>query len=325
MIRILANDGIHPVGEKLLKEAGYQITTDHIPQEDLPERLRDYDAIIVRSATKVRSALIEQCPKLKAIARAGVGLDNIDVDFAKSKGIEVINTPGASAESVAELVFAHLLSLTRGVHQANRQMPPNGHLDFKALKKTYSKGHQLRGKTIGIVGLGKIGQETAKIALGLGMRVIPVDLILDQVDIGIRLFGSTEDDLVVHLKTQSLDAMLGVADFISLHVPFSGGQAIIGENEIAKMKSGIILVNAARGGVIDEDALLRGLDSGTIAGAGLDVFINEPSPRQDILGHPNISLSPHIGGSTEEAQQNIGVELAEKLIKHFEKNRAPSV
>ncbi len=315
MKKILANDGIHPEGLKMLRDANFEVQLEHIDQEELPLKLPEFDAIIVRSATKVRKELIDRCPRLKAIARAGVGLDNIDVEYAKSKGIEVINTPGASAGSVAELVFGHLLSLTRGIHQANRQMPPDGHAKFKALKKSYSGGRQLRGKTLGIIGLGKIGQETAKIALAMGMRVIPVDLVVKQIDIPIRLYGSSSDDLVVTLQTQSLDAMLSEAHFISLHIPFGGGKAVLGAEEISKMREGVILINAARGGVIDEDALLEGLESGKIAGAGLDVFLNEPSPRQDILKHPKISLSPHIGGSTEEAQRNIGTELATKLIR----------
>ncbi len=316
MIKILVNDGIHPDGKKQLEEAGYQVSTEKVSQEDLPKELPNYDVICVRSATKVRKELIDQCPNLKIIARGGVGLDNIDVDYAKSKGIQVINTPAASSESVAELVFAHLFGLSRFLHLANRDMPSKGDTEFKQLKKSYSKGIQLRGKTLGIIGFGRIGQETARIALGLGMKVMPVDLMIKEATIGVDLYYPDAPTIEVSLDVVSMDEMLQTADYISLHVPFTG-KALLSTAEFSKMKDGVILVNAARGGTVDEDALLQALENGKVAAAGLDVFENEPTPRKALLEHPRISLTPHIGASTGQAQTNIGLELAEKIINYF--------
>lgn len=316
MKKILINDGIHPDGQLLLEEAGYEVNTNKIAQEDLPKELPNYDAICVRSATKVRTDLIDQCPKLKIIARGGVGLDNIDVKYAKSKGIEVMNTPAASSKSVAELVFGHLFGLARSLHLSNAEMRMKGDTEFKKLKKSYSKGMELRGKTIGIIGFGRIGQETAKIALGLGMKVLPVDLIMDEAVINLDFPQASDMKIGIRLETIEMDDMLAQADIISLHVP-SVGKAILGAAEFAKMKDGVIVVNAARGGTIDEDALLAAISSGKVAAAGLDVFENEPTPRQDLLRHPRISVSPHIGASTLEAQRNIGLELADKIIAYF--------
>ena len=311
MAKILINDGIHPDGQKMMEEAGHTVTTTKIPQEELAQKLPEYDAICVRSATKVRKELIDLCPNLKAIARGGVGLDNIDVEHAKSKSIEVINTPAASSEAVAELAFAHMYALSRSLHKANREMSSG---DFKTLKKAYAKGKQLRGKTMGIIGLGRIGQETARIALSLGMEVMAVDKMISKANIKLKIGGGV-GDINVELDTVDMDTMLSNSDYISVHVPFSGGKPLIGEAEIAKLKDGAILVNTARGGTFDEDALLAGLESGKLGGVGLDVFENEPQPRKELLNNPNISMSPHIGAATSEAQRNIGLELAEKLIK----------
>ncbi|MBR9919891.1 MAG: 3-phosphoglycerate dehydrogenase [Bacteroidetes bacterium] len=311
-MRILANDGIHAAGKKQLEDAGFEVVIEKVPQEKLQEELPAYDAILVRSATKVRQDLIDACPNLKVIGRGGVGLDNIDVDYAKSKGIEVVNTPAASSQSVAELAFGHMFGLARGLHDANRNMPSKGDTEFKSLKKSYSKGFQLRGKTMGIIGFGRIGQETARIALGLGMKVMPVDLYIDEATIELEIEGTS--GVSARVKTVPMDEMLAASDLISLHVPFSGGKALLGADEFAKMKQGVVVINTARGGAIDEEALLEALDSGKVAAAGLDVFENEPTPRKEILKHKSISLSPHIGASTGEAQKNIGIELAEKLI-----------
>lgn len=316
MVKILINDGIHPDGKAELEAAGYEVVTEKVAQEDLPTELPQYDAICVRSATKVREALINQCPNLKVIARGGVGLDNIDVEFAKSKGIEVINTPAASSSSVAELVFAHLFGLARSLYQANRDMPAKGDTEFKSLKKAYSKGFQLRGKTIGIIGFGRIGQETARIAIGMGMTVLPVDPFVKEAKMDFEIPHSATGTVPVTLPTVSMDDMLAKADIISLHIPFLG-KPVLSTEEFNKMKDGTILVNCARGGTVDEDALLAALESGKIAAAGLDVFENEPTPRKDLLEHPKISLSPHIGASTLEAQRFIGLELAEKIKAVF--------
>lgn len=316
MIKILVNDGIHPDGKMLLEDAGYTVHTDKIAQDDLSAKLPEYNAIVVRSATKVRKDLIDLCPNLKVIARGGVGLDNIDVDYAKSKGIEVINTPAASSESVAELAFAHMFSLARFLQQSNRDMPQRGTSDFKNLKKSYSKGMQLRGKTLGIIGFGRIGQETARIGLALGMNVLPVDLNINETDIDINLYNSKDVKLTVHMPTVKFDEMLAKSDFISLHVP-AVGKAILSAEEFEKMKDGVILINCSRGGTVNEQDLLANLASGKVAGAGLDVFENEPSPLEALLNHPNISVTPHIGASTMEAQRNIGLELADKIIAQF--------
>lgn len=317
MIRILANDGIHPDGQMLLEEAGYQVDIERVPQEDLPRVLPQYDVIIVRSATKVRKDLIDACPNLKVIARGGVGLDNIDVEYARSKGIEVMNTPASSSLAVAELVFGHLFSLARFLHDSNRQMPINGAKTFKHLKEAYSEGVQLRGKTLGVIGFGRIGREVARIGIALGMRVLPVDLVVQEADIDINLYSGEEVSLSIHLKTATMEEALTQSDFITLHIPFSGGRPVIGAEEFQIMKPGVFVVNTARGGAIDEQALLDALASGKAGGAGLDVFDDEPTPRKEILEHPRISLTPHIGASTVEAQGYIGLELADRILAFF--------
>ncbi len=314
MIKILANDGIHPEGQRLLEADGCKVDTVKIAQSDLPNELPKYDVIIVRSATKVRKDLIDQCPNLKVIARAGVGLDNIDVDYAKSKGIAIYNTPGASSNAVAELVFGHFLTLSRFLQDANRQMPTQGDKKFKDLKKSYSKGIELKGKTLGIIGFGQIGVETAKKGLGLGMKVLAFDPYVETRDIQLDFFDGSKK--LFEIKTSSMDDVLEQSDYISLHVP-SLGHPLINKEEFAQMKEGVILVNASRGGIINEDDLVEALDSGKVMGCGLDVFLNEPTPKQSLLTHPKMSLTPHTGASTKEAQTNIGVELATKILGHF--------
>ena len=316
MIKILANDGIHPDGQLLLEEAGYHVDTEKIAQEDLPNVLPNYDVICVRSATKVRKELIDVCPNLKIIARGGVGLDNIDVQYAKEQGKQVYNTPKASSRAVAELVFAHMMSLARNLHTSNRVMPTEGGTEFKKIKKA-TAGFQLSGKTLGIIGFGRIGQEAAKIGIGMGMKVMPCDLVVNAVDIDINVFKSRDVSLSVHVETSKWEEVLAKSDFITLHVP-SGQKPLIGKEEFAKMKDGSYIINTARGGTIDEDALLEALESGKLAGAGLDVFVGEPTPRKELLEHPKISLSAHVGGQTSEAQSLIGMEMAEQIIAFFE-------
>lgn len=299
----------------MLEKEGFVIDTARILQEELPVKLPAYQGIIVRSATEVRKSLIDQCPGLKVIARGGVGLDNIDVEYAQSKGIAVINTPAASSESVAELVFAHILMIARFLHQSNRAMPVSGNTDFTKLKKAYSGGIELKGKTLGIIGFGRIGQALGRIARGFGMHIIAVDPYINVAELSGRT-GDASGKVVLH--TVPLDEVLHKSDVISLHVPGTGGP-LISHAEIEQMKDGVILINAARGGAIDESALLGSLNTGKVFGAGLDVFENEPTPSSEILSHPRISLSPHIGGSTEQAQANIGIELANKIIELFRK------
>ena len=312
-MKILVNDGIEPIGKQLLEAACFEVDMNKIDQSDLINKLPEYDAICVRSATKVRKELIDACPNLKAIGRGGVGLDNIDVEYAKSKGIAVINTPAASSRSVGELAMAHMLGLSRFLHLANRQMPETGNTQFNELKKAYSKGAELEGKTLGIIGLGRIGMETARCGLGMGMNIVAYDPFVSEVTLHV---GPRALEFQTTIQTESLDKLLATADYISLHIP-SVGKAILGKEEFEKMKTGVFVINCSRGGTIDEDALIHALNSGKVAAAGLDVFDNEPTPRMDILSHPRISLTPHIGASTEEAQNKIGEELAQKLIAAF--------
>jgi D-3-phosphoglycerate dehydrogenase len=316
MIKILANDGIDPIGKKLLEEAGFVVDTQTIPQNELAEALLNYDAITVRSATKVRKELIDACPNIKLIGRGGVGMDNIDVAYAQSKGVAVVNTPAASSLSVAELVFSHLFTGVRFLYDSNRKMPLEGDSKFNDLKKAYAKGIELRGKTIGIIGFGRIGRETAKVALGLGMNVLAYDL--NQFDGHIQLNFQGNVNVAVPIKSVALADVITNSDFISLHTPFAD-QPILGEKEFAAMKNGVGIVNCSRGGIVDEQALLNALDSGKVAFAGLDVFDNEPSPLKSILSHPRVSLTPHIGASTNEAQERVGTELANLIIEHFSK------
>jgi D-3-phosphoglycerate dehydrogenase len=314
MIKILANDGIHSDGKLLLEEASYQVITDKVSQDDLIDKIGEYDVLIVRSATKVNRAVIDAAKKLKVIARGGVGLDNIDVEYAKSKGIEVYNTPKASSRAVAEMALAHLLALARMLHLSNREMGEGG--DFKKLKKAYAAGFQLHGKTLGIIGFGRIGQEVAKMALGLGMEVLAHDPMVPEKEIGIQLYRYNDLQLNVRLQTVPFDRVIQNADFITFHLP-GAGKHIISAKEISQMKNGVILINTARGGVIDETALLEALESGKVGGAGLDVFEDEPTPKKALLKHQKVSCSPHIGGSTLEAQSYIGMELADKIIAYF--------
>jgi D-3-phosphoglycerate dehydrogenase len=314
MVKILANDGIHPDGRLLLEEADYIVDEDKIPQEELAERIADYDVLIVRSATKVNKAVIDGAKNLKVIARGGVGLDNIDLEYAQSKGIQVFNTPMASSRAVAELAAGHMFALSRMLHRSNRELPTGG--DFKKLKKAYETGFQIKGKTLGIVGFGRIGQELAKIALGVGMSVRAHDPFVQEAEICIQLNDFEDLKFCANIRTESLDKVLREADFISFHIPGSGKAAITAD-ELAKMKNGVFLINTARGGVIDEEALLAALDSGKVAGVGLDVYENEPAPREALLKNPNISCTPHIGASTVEAQSYIGMELADKILAFF--------
>ncbi len=314
MFRILANDGIDPIGKELLEKGGFQVDTTHIPQDQLSEGLKNYDGITVRSATKVRKELIDACPNIKLIGRGGVGMDNIDVDYARSKGLAVVNTPAASSLSVAELVFAHLFTGIRFLQDSNRKMPVEGNTKFNDLKKAYAKGIELRGKKIGIIGFGRIGRETAKVALGLGMEVHAYDLF--NIPNELEVVIGTDIRVNCPIKVVTLEQLIKESDFISLHVPFSE-KPVLGKEEFESMKNGVGVVNCSRGGTIDEDALIEALNSGKVAFAGLDVFDNEPTPRQDLLTHAKVSLTPHIGASTNEAQERIGTELANLIIDFF--------
>lgn len=312
-MKVLANDGLTLSGINALEEKGFTVITEKVPQEELvsyinAEKIR---TLLVRSATKVTKEIIDNCPSLQIIGRGGVGMDNIEVAYAREKGLHVINTPAASSESVAELVFAHLFTGCRFLQDSNRKMPVSGNTEFAKLKKNYEKGIELRGKTIGIVGIGRIGQEVAKIAFGLGMNVKAADAFIENVEI--ILDFPNNQSISIPVKTEPLENVLNESDFVTLHVPAQKNGALLGKEEFAKMKDGVAVVNCARGGVIDEEALIEALDSGKVSFAGLDVFVNEPTPSEKVLSHPKISLTPHIGAATQEAQDRIGTELAAQI------------
>ena len=312
-MKVLANDGISPSGKEALEATGHELLEVTVAQDQLAKYINDnaVDVLLVRSATKVRKDLIDACPGLKIIGRGGVGMDNIDVDYARSIGRTVINTPAASSQSVAELVMAHLYGGVRFLYDANRQMPLDGDSKFKNLKKAYEAGTELQGKTLGIIGFGRIGQALAKLALGVGMKVVQHDTYPTPTEVKLSFFdGQT---LKMQVPKLSLEELLKTSDLVSLHVP---GGDIIGTKEIAMMKDGAGIVNAARGGVINEVALIEALNSGKLKFAALDVFVDEPTPAVQVLMNPNVSLSPHIGAATLEAQDRIGTELADLINQH---------
>ena len=312
-MKILANDGISQAGIDILTAAGLEVTTTNVAQEQIANYINENSitVLLVRSATTARKELIDACPGLKVIGRGGVGMDNIDVEYAREKGLSVINTPAASSASVAELVFAHLYGVVRFLHDSNRNMPLEGESNFKGLKKAYAKGVELRGKTIGIIGFGRIGQEVAKIALGVGMQVLAADKFIDNVSLSVTLFNGTS--IPVEINTIPMNEVLKKSDFVSLHVP-AQKKYVLGKKEFTMMKNGAVVVNAARGGVIDEVAMVEALDSNKLAFAALDTFENEPKPEVKLLMHSKISLTPHIGAATLEAQDRIGEELANQII-----------
>lgn len=315
-MKVLANDGISNSGKEALENAGYTVITDKVEQDNLIDYVNkeDIGIVLVRSATTVRKEVFDACPGLKLVGRGGVGMDNIDVQYGRDNGRLVVNTPGASSQSVAELVMGHMFAISRSLHDSFKNME---HGDFKTLKKKYGKGVELRGKTLVIVGFGRIGQSLASYALGCGMNVKAVDIFTDPVTINLQLGNDMQASTVI-TPISALDAVISEADYISLHVPKQAdGSAVIGGAEFAKLKPGAFIINAARGGVIDEDALLQAIENKQVAAIGLDVFENEPNPRADLLNNASIATTPHIGAATNEAQDRIGTELAETIIGHF--------
>ncbi|MCP9200303.1 D-2-hydroxyacid dehydrogenase [Gramella sp. GC03-9] len=314
-MKVLANDGISKSGERKLTEAGFEVIIKKVSQEQLKDYINDngINVLLVRSATKVRKDIIDNCPSLKMIGRGGVGMDNIDVEYAREKGLKVFNTPAASSSSVAELVFAHLFGGARQLYHSNRNMPLEGESRFKELKKSYAGGTELRGKTIGIIGFGRIGREVAKIALGIGMKVIASDDHVGEAEIELEFYN--HQSIKIPIKTEPVSELIKHADFISLHVP-AQNKPIIGAAEIEKMKDGVGIINTARGGVLDENALLDAIEAEKVSFAALDVYENEPTPAIRLLMNESISLSPHIGAATTEAQERIGIELADQIIAH---------
>lgn len=314
-LKILANDGIDANGKGMLEKAGFIVDTTKVAQADLLGGLKNYDVVIVRSASKITKEIIEANTHLKVIARAGVGLDNVDVETAKRNGIRVINTPASSSISVAELVFAHLFGMVRNLPESNRVMPLQGASKFNELKKKFSEGFELRDKTLGVIGFGRIGQEAARIAIGLGMNVLAYDPFVEKAEIYFYFHPSISDQRIkFEIKTISKEEVLRKADFITLHVP-SGKKPAIGKEELDMMKQGACLINCARGGVVSEHDVIDALNSGKLRYAAADVFEQEPPVNDAILKQERMSLTPHIGASTAEAQNRIGIELAERIIE----------
>ncbi|MFT6748603.1 MAG: D-3-phosphoglycerate dehydrogenase [Flavobacterium sp.] len=312
-MKVLANDGISQSGIDALKKGGFEVITSKVAQEQVANFINEHliSVLLVRSATKVRKDIIDACPSLQIIGRGGVGMDNIDVEYAREKGKHVINTPASSSESVAELVFAHLFTGVRFLQNSNRNMPLEGDANFDGLKKAYANGTELRGKTIGIIGFGRIGQAVAKMALGLGMKVIASDKFVGKAEVRVDFYNN--QFINVEIETEPIEDLLKHSDFITLHVP-SQENYVIGKKELEAMKKNVGIINASRGGIIDEVALIEALDNGHVRFAGLDVYESEPKPEIRILMHPKISLTPHIGAATIEAQDRIGTELAEQII-----------
>jgi len=299
MIKILVTDGMDKGSVQTLKDMGYKVTEQFFEPEELKEQVKGFNVVIVRSATKVRKDIIDSAAEtgnLKLIIRGGVGVDNIDVTYAESKGIKVRNTPKASISAVAELALGHMFCLARFIGIANVTMR-----EGKWNKKKYT-GIELSGKTLGLIGFGRIGRELAKKAKALEMKVIYNDIL-----------GPAKD--YPEYSFVSLDELLADSDFISLHVPGNKDESpVIGKPEFSKMKDGASLINCARGSVVDEAALLEALNSGKIAGVGIDVFPEEPTKNLELVNHERVSVTPHIGASTKEAQKRIGAEIV-SIIK----------
>jgi len=302
MAIILANDSMDQNAAKALKERGHDLIEHHYDINELKEKIKEVDIVIVRSATKIREELIDEAAKsgkLKLIIRAGVGLDNIDVEYARSKGITVRNTPSSSSRAVAELAIGQMLSLSRYTYIANVTMR-NGQWN----KKQY-KGSELLDKNLGLIGFGRIAKETAELADLLGMNVFYTN-------------RSGPKDGYDNYQYKEMDDLLKESDYISLHVPFNKEKgAVLGKEEFDKMKDGVFVVNCARGGVVDEEALIEALDSGKVAAAAVDVFEEEPTPNEKLYTHPKVALTPHIGGSTKEAQARIGEEIVSTVDELF--------
>lgn len=314
-MKVLANDGISKAGEQALKNAGIEVLDNRVAQDHVINFINEnkVDVLLVRSATKVKQDVIDACPGLKIIGRGGIGMDNIDVEYARSKGIKVINTPTASSKSVAELVFGHFFALARFLHESNRLMPLEGETHFNAMKKSFSNAYELSGKTLGVIGFGSIGQEVVKIGIALGMKVKVLTRKPKTEVLTLSFFDGQSVNFEI-TSTNDRESFLKDTDFISINTPKTN-EYIIDTPQFEKMKDGVYIVNTARGGVINEVTLIDFIESGKIAGAALDVFESEPNPELPLLMNPALSLSPHVGGNTVDAQEKIGVELAEQIIK----------
>ncbi|WP_409970140.1 D-2-hydroxyacid dehydrogenase [Bengtsoniella intestinalis] len=303
MMRILVTDGMEKSAMAKLVELGHEVVEQFYPSEELGEALKGFDAVVVRSATKVRKEHIDACQggALKLVIRGGVGVDNIDVAYAEEKGISVRNTPRASSDSVAELALGHMFACARFLSIAGHTMR-----EGKWEKKAYGKGIELGGKILGVIGYGRIGQSLGAKAQAMGMKVKAYDIFKVE---------SLQSETMQYVE---MDELLSTCDFISVHTPAIDGKPLICAENIAKMKDGVVLVNTSRGNNVDEAALLDALNSGKIRGAGLDVFQVEPATNTELLNHPNVSCTPHIGAATQEAQTRIGAEIVD-IIEGFGK------
>jgi D-3-phosphoglycerate dehydrogenase len=314
-MRILANDGISIDAKKQLEERGFTVITEKVNSQDLITKINEenYEGILVRSATKIRKDIIDSCPNIKFIGRGGVGVDNIDVEYAREKGIFVFNTPASSSQSVAELVIGNMFAISRFIGKSARNIQDG---DFNKLKKEYGSGVELRGKTLGIIGFGRIGQTLATYAIGIGMNVVAVDI--EEKIVGVSL-GNGELKLSKYIDVKTnINDILPICDYISLHVPKqSNGNSVIGRNEFELMKDGVRIINTSRGGVVNELELIEYLNNGKVAAAALDVFENEPTPMRELLSHSNILCTPHIGAATNEAQDRIGQEIVDIIVEKF--------
>ena len=314
-MKILANDGISSKSKLELEKEGFIVITEKVNQDDLIEVINkeNYEGILVRSATKIRQDIIDGCPGIKFIGRGGVGMDNIDVNYAREKGIFVFNTPASSSQSVAELVIGLMFGTSRFIGSSSRNIESG---DFNKLKKEYGSGIELRGKTLGIIGFGRIGQTLASYAIGIGMDVVAIDI--EEKTVGVSI-SSEKHKLTTYVDVKTdINEILPICDYISVHVPKQeGNKPVIGKSEFELMKDGVILINTSRGGVIEEEELIKNLDSGKVFSAGLDVFENEPNPNKELLSHPKIISTPHIGAATNEAQGRIGDEIVKIIIDNF--------
>lgn len=292
-MRILVTDGMSRSAIQQLRDNGHEVVEQFYEPEVLGGALQDFDCVVVRSKTKVRANHIDEAVKgkLKLIIRGGVGVDNIDVAYAESKGISVRNTPCASSASVAELALGHMFSLARYIGISNATMRAG-----QWNKKQY-EGSEISGKTLGLIGMGRIAQELAWRAQALGMKVV-------------YTCRSGQKKELPQYTYLPLEELLKVSDYVSLHIPMPGDKKpVLGSAELAMMKPGAFLINTARGGVVAEDALLDALNEGKLSGAALDVFEEEPTANVALYSHPKVSVTPHIGGQTTEAQSRIGDEI----------------
>lgn len=316
-MHILINDGLSATAISQLEANSHQVKNLHVAASQLANYItkNQIEVLVVRSATQVTRAVLEACPSLKLVIRAGIGMDNIDLQAAMELGISVKNTPGASARSVAELVMAHIYTGYRHLHDANRNMPLEGDTRFNGLKKSYVNAYEVKGKTLGILGFGTIGKELAKLAYANGMQ--PITVNRKKKDNKLSLQFADKQQVEIEVPMLTFEEVLKQSDIISIHTP-ALGKYLIGAEEIKKMKPGAAIINTARGGLLDEKVTLEALENASLNFVALDTFENEPKPQIQTLMHPNISLSPHIGGATIEAQERIGNKVV-KIINELSK------